>query len=50
MINLLLQLFNLNNLPLFLSTAAVSIVVFTVFYMIVYKVTSQVYCSIVGGK
>lgn len=45
----LLMLLNLNNDTLFIVTTAVSFAVFAVMYMIVYKITSNAYCAIVGG-
>ena len=50
MIEKLLLLFNLVNLKLLLATAGVSVLIFALFYMVVYKVTSQVYYNIVSGK
>ena len=49
MINKLLLLFNLNNLGLFLATAGISIAVFVLFYVIVYRITSNAYHKIVSG-
>lgn len=45
----LLMLFNLNNIMLFAATTAISFVSFAVMYMIVYKVTSNAYYTIVSG-
>ena len=45
----LLLCFNLNNVPLFAVTTAISIVVFALFYTIVYRLTSNVYYKIVSG-
>ncbi len=45
----LLLAFNLNNLPLFAATTAISVVVFAVFYAIVYRLTSNAYYKIVSG-
>ena len=50
MIRNLLLLFNLNNLSLLLITAGVSVVVFAVFYVLVYKITSNAYYNIVSGS
>ena len=49
MINKLLLLFGLDNLGLLLLTAAISALVFALFYIIVYRVTSNAYYSIVSG-
>ena len=49
MINKLLLLFGLDNLGLLLLTAAISALVFALFYIIVYRVTSNTYYSIVSG-
>ncbi|MCH5203879.1 MAG: ABC transporter permease [Oscillospiraceae bacterium] len=45
----LLLMFNLNNVPLFAATTAISAAVFAVFYTIVYKLTSNAYYKIVSG-
>lgn len=45
----LLMAFNLNNVPLFVATTAISVVVFAVFYTIVYRLTSNAYYRIVSG-
>lgn len=45
----LLLLFNLNNVRLFAATTAVSFSVFALFYMIVYRITSNAYYNIVSG-
>jgi len=45
----LLLAFNLNNVPLFAATTAISVMVFTVFYTIVYWLTSNAYYKIVSG-
>ena len=45
----ILLAFNLNNVPLFASTTAISVVVFAVFYTIVYRITSNAYYKIVSG-
>lgn len=44
----LLALFNLRNVPLMIAVLAVTILVFGVFYAVVYKITSNVYFSIVS--
>ena len=49
MINKLLLLFGLDNLGLLLLTAGISALVFALFYVIVYRVTSNAYYSIVSG-
>ncbi len=49
MIRRLLMLFNLRNLPLLLTTAGISVVIFAVFYSLVYRITSNAYYSIVSG-
>ena len=48
-INKLLLLFGLDNLGLLLLTTAISALVFALFYIIVYRVTSNAYYSIVSG-
>ena len=45
----MLLLFTINDLPLLLLTAGLSVLVAAIFYTAVYKITSNVYCSIVGG-
>lgn len=45
----MLLMFNLNNVPLFAATTAISVVVFAVFYAIVYRLTSNAYYKIVSG-
>lgn len=45
----LLLLFNLTNLNLFIMTILISFAAFTLFYMIVYKITSNAYYKIVSG-
>lgn len=45
----ILLMFNLNNVPLFLITTGISIVVFALFYTIVYRLTSNAYYNIVSG-
>ncbi|MDO5146038.1 MAG: ABC transporter permease [Eubacteriales bacterium] len=49
MIRKLLLLFQMNNLPLFISITVVSISIFALFYAVVYKITSNVYYHIVSG-
>jgi putative ABC transport system permease protein len=48
MIRKLLLLFNLNNVPLLIFTTAISILVFSAFYAVVYRITSNAYFSIVS--
>lgn len=50
MIRRLLMLFNLRNLPLLLSTAGISVLIFAAFYTLVYRITSNAYYSLVSGK
>lgn len=45
----LLQLFNLNNVPLFAAATLLSFLVFALMYALVYKLTSGAYCAIVSG-
>lgn len=45
----LLLMFNLNNVLLFAATTGISFIVFTLFYMIVYRITSNAYYNIVSG-
>ena len=45
----LLLLFNMSNTRLFVAAAAVSFMVFAIFYAIVYKITSNAYYNIVSG-
>lgn len=49
LIEKLLMLFGVANLRLLIVTAAISALVFAVFYVIVYRVTSNAYYSIVSG-
>ena len=49
MVYKLLMLFGLDNLRLLLLTAGISVLVFALFYVIVYRVTSNAYYSIVSG-
>ncbi len=46
----MIEMFNLNNALLSLAVTATAIVVFAVFYVIVYKITSNAYYAIVSGK
>ena len=50
MIKNLLMAFNLNNLSLLLTVAAVSVLIFIVFYILVYRITSNTYYHIVNGN
>ena len=45
----LLLIFNLTNLNLFIITVLISFAAFALFYMIVYKITSNAYYKIVSG-
>ena len=45
----LLLLFNMDNVNLFVITTLISFVVFGVFYVIIYKITSNAYYDIVSG-
>ena len=45
----LLLAFNLNNVQLFATTTGISLLVFSLFYMIVYRITSNAYYNIVSG-
>ena len=45
----LLALFNLRNTPLMLTIMVVAVLVFGVFYVLIYRVTSNAYFSIVSG-
>ena len=49
MIKNLIMLFSINNIKLLIITSAVSVIIFAVFYMIVYKITSNAYYNIVSG-
>ena len=46
----LLAMFNLENTSLALLVTSVAVIIFGIFYTIVYKLTSNAYCKIVGGK
>lgn len=48
MLRKMLMLFSLNNLPLFVLTTLISFSVFAVFYVLVYKITSNAYYKIVS--
>lgn len=48
-ISKLLLAFNLNNVLLFAMTTIISFFVFAIFYMIVYRITSNAYYNIVSG-
>lgn len=50
MIRRLLMLFNVRNLPLLLTTAGISVIIFAIFYTLVYRITSNAYYSIVSGR
>ncbi len=45
----ILTVFNMNNVGLFLITTGISVLIFAVFYMLIYRVTSNAYYSIVSG-
>ena len=45
----LLLLFGLNNAPLFAATSCISFAVFTLFYVLVYRITSNAYYKLVSG-
>ena len=49
MVQKLLSLFNLRNVPLMLIVMAAAVLVFGLFYIIIYKVTSNAYVAIVSG-
>ena len=44
----LLALFNFMNVPLMTTVLVITVLVFGIFYMIVYKITSNVYFSLVS--
>ena len=48
-ISKLLLAFNLNNIMLFAATTVICFIVFAVFYLIVYRITSNAYYNIVSG-
>ena len=49
MVQKLLLLFNLRNVPLMLIVMAAAVLVFGLFYVIIYRVTSNAYIAIVSG-
>ncbi len=49
MIRKILYLFSLNNAKLFSLTTIISFLVFALFYMLVYRITSNAYLNIVSG-
>lgn len=49
MVSKLLKVFSLTNVPLFLSVTIATILVFALFYMAAYLLTSRAYLGIVGG-
>ena len=49
MIKNMIMLFAINNIKLLIITAAVSVLIFAVFYVIVYRITSNAYYNIVSG-
>lgn len=48
MIRKLLMIFSLNDLPLLLTTAGISVVCFALFYVLIYRVTAGVYYRLVA--
>ena len=50
MVRMLLMLFNLRNTGLMLAVAAVTVLVFGLFYALVYKLTANAYYGIVSGR
>ena len=48
-ISQLLRLFNMTNVALFAQTTLICFVLFGLLYMVVYKLTSNAYFSIVSG-
>lgn len=50
MVHKLLLLFNLNNAPLFMKTTGLAFLLFAVFYLLVYRGTSNVYYGLVSGS
>ena len=48
-ISKLLLAFNLNNVMLFAATTVICFIVFAVFYLIIYRITSNAYYNIVSG-
>ena len=49
MVKLILQCFNLSNVDLFFAVTAISFAVFAIFYVFVYRITSNAYYNIVSG-
>ena len=45
----LLLMFNITNLNFFIVTVVISFAIFSLFYMIIYKITSSAYYKIVSG-
>lgn len=50
MIKILLEVIGLSNTPLLIQVTIISFLVFTLFYALMYKVTSKAYYSIVSGN
>ena len=50
MVQKLLAMFNLQNTTLSLIVTGIAIIVFGIFYAVVYRITSNAYCSIVSGR
>ncbi len=50
MVNQLLRLFALNNTPLFMLVTGVSILVFSLMYVLTYKITSYAYLRIIRAR
>ena len=46
----MLMLFNLINIKLLILTTAISFLVFALFYVVVYRITSNAYYKIVAGR
>lgn len=49
MIKNLIMLFAINNTKLLIMTSAISVMIFAIFYIIVYRITSNAYYNIVSG-
>ncbi len=49
MVKLILLCFNLSNVDLFFAVTAISFAVFAIFYVLVYRITSNAYYNIVSG-
>lgn len=49
MVRHLLMMFSLNNWKLFFTSNLISFAVFAVFYILVYRLTSNAYYNIVSG-